>query len=381
MTKLVASDKPLAFYLHVPYCSRRCGYCDFNTYTNSEFETGIGQGSWLESVKQEIDLAAETLESAPEIDTVFFGGGTPTLLPASDLAAALDHLHQSFGLATNGEVTTESNPDSVNVEYLDALLAGGFTRISFGMQSASERILKLLDRTHQPGRSVEVAMQAKRAGFSHVNLDLIYGTPSETVTELRESVQAAISAGIDHLSAYALTIEEGTKLGKAKQLGKFPNTSEDDLAEKYEILDAELGAAGFNWYEISNWALPNGESRHNRHYWRSHNWWGIGPGAHSHISGTRFFNVKHPTEWTKRLRSGQLPWHESEVLTSEDLAIEKLMLRLRMREGLHASELDSQIAARLTDEGLFDSQQMQDGRAVLTLRGRLLADYVVRELT
>lgn len=381
MRQLNAAGRPLSFYIHVPYCSTRCGYCDFNTYTVEEFEPGFGRGSWLAAAELELEIARESLTGAPAAQTVFFGGGTPTLLPAAHLARALEAVGESFGLAAGGEVTTEANPDSVDTAYLRELRAAGFTRVAFGMQSTSARVLRLLDRTHTPGTALQAVAWAQAAGFEHINLDVIYGTPGETMAELRQTLTDAIATGVDHVSAYSLTIEPGTRLGAMNARGDFPSTDEDELAAKYELVDELLTSAGFEWYEISNWARPGGQCQHNLHYWRNDNWWGVGPGAHSHVAGVRFWNEKHPVTWQQSVQSGRPPWAGSEELDASAQELERVLLGVRLREGLPLAGFAQATLEQLAAEHLVDGEKLASGRLVLTRRGRLLADYVVRALT
>lgn len=301
------------FYLHVPYCATRCGYCDFNTYTASELRGSGGalasRDNYADTVVDEIRLARKVLGDDPRpVETVFVGGGTPTLLPAADLGRMLAAIREEFGLAPGAEITTEANPESVDPRYLDELLAGGFNRVSFGMQSARQHVLKILDRTHTPGRPEACVAEARAAGFEHVNLDLIYGTPGETDDDWRASLDAALGAGPDHVSAYALIVEEGTQLARRIRRGEVPMTDDDTHADRYLIADERLAAAGFTWYEVSNWATTDAaRCRHNELYWTGADWWGAGPGAHSHVGGVRWWNVKHPGAYAQALTEGRSP--------------------------------------------------------------------------
>ncbi|MEU9853360.1 radical SAM family heme chaperone HemW [Streptomyces sp. NPDC047974] len=384
-----AGERPLGFYLHVPYCATRCGYCDFNTYTASELRGAGGvlasRDNYAGQVVEEIRLARKVLGDDPRpVRTVFVGGGTPTLLAAGDLVRMLGAIRDEFGLADDAEVTTEANPESVNPEYLAELRAGGFNRISFGMQSARPHVLKVLDRTHTPGRPEECVAEARAAGFEHVNLDLIYGTPGESDDDWRASLDAAIGAGPDHVSAYALIVEEGTQLARRIRRGEVPMTDDDVHADRYLIADAAFEAAGYSWYEVSNWATSEaGRCLHNELYWRGADWWGAGPGAHSHVGGVRWWNVKHPGAYAAALGAGKSPGAGREVLAEEDRRVERILLELRLREGIELSVLKPAgraAAERALAEGLLDAEPYAAGRAVLTLRGRLLADAVVRDL-
>jgi putative oxygen-independent coproporphyrinogen III oxidase len=369
-------------YVHVPFCASRCGYCDFNTYTAAELGGGGSQSEYADTVSLEIRQARESFgDAAPVAETVFFGGGTPTLLPASDLVRILDVVRETFGLAPDAEVTTEANPESVDLDTLRALRAGGFTRVSFGMQSARPHVLAVLDRQHTPGRASEVVAMARAAGFEHVSVDLIYGTPGESDDDWRASLAAAIATGVDHVSAYSLIVEPGTRLAHRVDRGELSRPDDDVAADRYLIADEMLSAAGFTWYEVSNWARDDAaRSRHNLLYWTGGDWWGAGPGAHSHLAGVRWWNVKHPTTYAARLAAGESPAQGRETLTRSERRMEDVMLRLRLREGLPLDRLSPagrSEAERACIEGLL----VEDGEAVvLTRSGRLLADAVIRRL-
>ena len=369
---------PFGLYVHVPFCASRCGYCDFNTYTATELGSGVSQASFHEVLAAEVRFAARSLGAdCRPVDTVFIGGGTPTLLGAEALVSVLDVIRAEFGLAIDAEVTTEANPDSVDDAMLASLLAGGFTRMSFGMQSSSSAVLRILDRTHTAGASVEAARAASRVGFAHVNLDLIYGTPGESDDDLRRSLDDALSAGVDHVSAYSLIVEDGTPLARRVHRGELPAPDDDVLADRYAIVDSTLRAAGLDWYEVSNWARPGGECRHNLGYWHDDDWWGIGPGAHSHVDGVRWWNVKHPRTYAERLEAGLSPEEGREVLTTEQKHVERVMLGMRLAEGMAEAELPGDIVGELVGDGLVE---VAVGRVILTDRGRLLADGVIRRL-
>ncbi|WP_204047081.1 radical SAM family heme chaperone HemW [Microbispora siamensis] len=379
-------SRPFGFYVHVPFCATRCGYCDFNTYTAAELGPGAAQRDYAATAVEEIRLARRVLgDAAPPVETVFFGGGTPTLLPAADLVRILDAIGEEFGLRPDAEVTTEANPESVDETYLKELRAGGFTRVSFGMQSAGEHVLAVLDRRHTPGRPAEAVREARAAGFEHVNLDLIYGTPAESDDDWRASLEAALAARPDHVSAYSLIVEDGTRLAARIRRGELPMPDDDVAADRYLIAEEMLTAAGLSWYEISNWAAGDeARCRHNLLYWTGGDWWGAGPGAHSHVGGTRWWNVKHPAAYAARLAAGTSPAHAREVLSAEDRAVERVMLELRLDSGFPLADLAPQArtaCARALAEGLLEVEAFKAGRAVLTLRGRLLADAVVRDLT
>jgi oxygen-independent coproporphyrinogen-3 oxidase len=377
---------PFGLYVHVPFCATRCGYCDFNTYTSDELGPGASRAEYAATVVAELRRAAATLgPDLPTVSTVFVGGGTPTLLPDTDLAAVLGAVRDHFPVAPDVEVTTEANPESVTPASLARLRAAGFTRISLGMQSAAEHVLAVLDRRHTPGRAAEAAREAAGAGFEHVNLDLIYGTPGETDADWAASLDAVLAAPVDHVSAYALIVEDGTRLARRIARGELPMPDDDVLADRYEQADAVLQKAGFGWYEVSNWATsPAARCRHNELYWANANWWGAGPGAHSHVGGLRWWNVKHPAAYAARLAAGESPAQDAELLGDDDRALETVMLGLRLRDGLPLDRLSAAgraSAAAAVADGLLDPAAHAAGRAVLTDRGRLLADAVVRDLT
>jgi putative oxygen-independent coproporphyrinogen III oxidase len=418
------ADRPFGVYVHVPFCTVRCGYCDFNTYTASELGGGANQAQYATTALLEVDLAAKVLSDAGRapaaVSTVFFGGGTPTMLPAQDLARVLGGIKDAWGLAAAAEVTTEANPDSVTPESLRVLADAGFTRVSFGMQSAVPHVLATLERTHDPLRIPDVVRWARDAGLD-VSLDLIYGTPGESLDDWRTSVETALATGVDHVSAYALVVEPGTKMAAQVRRGEVKLPDEDDQAAKYELVDDLLTEAGLRWYEVSNWSRPGHECRHNIGYWRGDDWWGVGPGAHSYVSaptpvvalrqaqdppvetmvstsstgegrtpaGVRWWNVKHPRAYATRLEAGQSPGAGRELLTRAEAHLERVMLGVRLREGLDLGVLSD--AGRTAVAGLV-ARELLDGRAavgagggparaVLTRRGRLLADAVVRDLT
>jgi putative oxygen-independent coproporphyrinogen III oxidase len=376
-----------AVYVHVPFCASRCGYCDFNTYTAAELGPAVSRADYPELVLAELALARRVLADAPpsRVDTVFVGGGTPTLLRPADLGRIVAAIDETWGLAPDAELTTEANPESVEPATLRQLRAAGFTRISLGMQSTAAHVLALLDRRHSPGRAVAAAVEARAAGFEHVNLDLIYGTPGERAEDFAGSLRAAVGAGVDHVSAYSLIVEDGTRLAARMRRGELPYPDDDVAADRYLAADAALDAAGMAWYEVSNWAAgPAARCRHNLVYWTGGDWWGLGPGAHSHIGGVRWWNVKHPTRYAQRLAAGRSPAHGREVLGPAQRQMEDVMLRLRLASGVSLSTLDDNgrsAAATAVRDGLLDRAAHAAGRAVLTLRGRLLADAVIRELS
>jgi putative oxygen-independent coproporphyrinogen III oxidase len=377
-------SRPFGIYVHVPFCTVRCGYCDFNTYTADELgdRPGASRATYAEAAIAEVRLARRVLGDVDlPVSTVFFGGGTPTLLGAGDLASVLAAVAAEFGLVPGVEVTTEANPDSVAAWDLESLREAGFTRLSFGMQSAVDSVLATLDRTHDPLRVPAVVEWARAAGFDEVSLDLIYGTPGETLADWEVSVEAALGCRPDHVSAYSLIVEPGTALARRIARGELPMPDEDDLADKYVVADERLGAAGLRWYEVSNWARDDdSRCRHNELYWTGGHWWGVGPGAHSHVGGVRWWNVKHPAAYAGRLADGVSPAMARETLDAETRRVERVLLELRLRDGLPVSVLDTtgrRAVAELRERGLVE---LAAERLVLTRQGRLLADAVVRDL-
>ena len=399
-TTALAAARANAFgaYLHVPFCRVRCGYCDFNTYTPGELGAAASVPAYARAVEQEIDLAVEVLTRdggpLPELGTVFIGGGTPTMLDAPLLAGLLGRLVDAFAHPVPSsdahrpdapvEITTEANPDSVTPEGLAVLAAAGVTRISLGMQSAVPHVLATLDRTHDPAAVGRAVRWAREAGMQ-VSLDLIYGTPGESLSDWENSVRSALEHEPDHVSAYALIVEEGTRLAAQVRRGELPAPDPDDAADKYELADELLTGAGLGWYEVSNWARsPRTRCRHNLGYWSGASWWGLGPGAHSHVGGVRWWNVKHPGAYAQRLQRGLTPAAAREVLTEDQAYDETVLLGVRLADGLPLQTLRPEgrrAVAGLIVDGLIEHEAaLRDRRVVLSMRGRLLADVVVRRL-
>jgi putative oxygen-independent coproporphyrinogen III oxidase len=369
---------PFGIYLHVPFCITRCGYCDFNTYTPAELG-GVNPDAWLDALGRELELAAARLDG-PTVGTVFVGGGTPSLLGGPRVAKLLDMVRANFVLAPDVEITTEANPESAWPDFFAAILAAGYTRVSLGMQSVSPRVLGVLDRIHTPNRSAAAAREALDEGFEHVSLDLIYGTPGESDDDLLRSVDTAVETGVDHVSAYALVVEEGTALARRVRRGELAAPDDDVLAHRYELVDARLSAAGMAWYEVSNWSRPGGECRHNLGYWDGGQWWGAGPGAHGYVGATRWWNVKHPNAYAESLAGGSLPVAGFEQLDADAAHTEDVLLKTRLRQGLPLADLsyaERERAEAVVADGLLVPD---DERLVLSPRGRLLADAVVRTL-
>jgi oxygen-independent coproporphyrinogen-3 oxidase len=379
--------RTLGAYVHVPFCATRCGYCDFNTYTAQELQrdgTTVSTATYVDRVISEVTRQRTALgNNSQPLTSVFFGGGTPTLLGSSELVRALTSLKKEFGLLVNAEITTEVNPDSVNAHDLEILREGGFTRVSFGHQSSAPKVLQLLERTHTPGRTWEAVNWANEAGFEHISVDLIYGSPNETQAELELTLSEVIAADIDHVSAYSLIVEPGTKLAAQVARGEVNAPSDDVAASRYELIDQQLSSAGFEWYEVSNWAKPGGECKHNLNYWHNQDWIGIGPGAHAHINGLRTWMIKHPAAWAAQVDQNEEPIDGSEVLSATEIANENIMLGLRLRDGIELATLSSagiEQANEAVTQGLLYSDLFTLGRVVLTPKGRLLADGLVSRL-
>ena len=365
-------------YVHVPFCATRCGYCDFNTYTASELGDSTPD-RWLAALRTELASAADQVGGVG-VDTVFIGGGTPSLLGATRLAAVLDAIRDNFALATAAEITTEANPESTSPEFFARIRAAGYTRLSLGMQSTSTRVLSVLDRTHTPGRAIAAVGEAHAAGFRHVNIDLIYGTPGESDDDLLASVDAALGAGVDHVSAYALVVEDGTALARRVRRGELARPDDDVMARRYELIDRRLSGAGLGWYEVSNWSVPGGECRHNLGYWNGGQWWGAGPGAHGFVGDTRWWNIKPPGAYAEQLGRGDGAVGGFERLDGAARHLEDVMLGIRLRSGLAIAALtDTELDRAVRAVG--DGTLVRCGqRLTLSDRGRLLADAVVRDL-
>lgn len=375
----------LSFYVHIPYCIKRCGYCDFNTYTPSELREGASletvSGDYIDAVLREIEVARSVHSGV--VPTIFFGGGTPSLLPPTDLGRVISAIREKWEVTADCEITLEANPDSVDAAKLSELREAGFNRISFGMQSAQPHVLKVLDRTHNPENISRVVSAARSAGFSSISLDLIYGTPGESLEDWKSSVVSALELPIDHLSAYALIVEIGTKLAAQIKRGELSMPDDDLMADMYLLVDQLCDEAGFSWYELSNWSKPGHESRHNLAYWLNANWWGLGPGAHSHLDGIRWWNTKHPTVYKEKLFAGESAIQDREILTPMQMRDEGIMLSIRLREGFPLTSLsESQCKAisQYSQSGHLDDQAWNDGRLQLTPSGRLIVDRIVREL-
>ena len=376
----------LAFYVHIPYCVRRCGYCDFNTYTPGELsitnDFSVTSRSYIDLLLREIEYARE-ISTATVVPSIFFGGGTPTLMESKDLGRVIASIGSHFELAEDAEITTEANPDTVTKEKLHDLRAAGFNRISFGMQSAVPHVLAALDRTHNPENVLKATTWAREVGFDEVSVDLIYGTAGESISDWETTLDTALSLPITHISAYALIVESGTKLGAQVKRGEVVMPDDDQTADKYLMADEKFTAAGFDWYELSNWSKPGSECRHNIAYWNGDNWWGAGAGAHSHIDGRRFWNVKHPAAYTQKVIESGNPMQEQEILTADEARSEEIMLQIRLATGIPLSSLSPNEQRSLPSflaDGYLLGPAWEGGSVILSRTGRLIADRIVREI-
>jgi len=377
----------LAFYIHIPYCIKRCGYCDFNTYTPSELQITTGlkniTNSYTTLLITEIKSARKQVGERAVVPSIFFGGGTPSLMEAEDIKSIISTIGSEFDLAGDIEITLESNPDTVDKDKLEKFYQAGINRISFGMQSAVPHVLATLDRTHNPDNLYQVTKWASEVGFKEISVDLIYGTPGESKSDWQKSIDTVLSLPITHISAYALIIEEGTKLAAQIKRGEVDQVDDDLTAEKYLMADNAFTKFGFNWYELSNWSKVNSESKHNLAYWLGKNWWGAGPGAHSHLNGKRFWNVKHPNLYKQKIDANESPVADSEDLKELQIESERLMLSIRLPSGVEKNTLNEQQISDLSgyvESGHLDKGDWDNGRATLTLNGRLIADRIVREI-
>lgn len=377
----------LAFYIHIPYCIKRCGYCDFNTYTPAELKIteGLAQisSSYIDLLVLEIEMARVQVGQNADVPSIFFGGGTPSLMSPADIGRVISTIKSKFNLLANAEITMECNPDTVTKESLAAFRAVGVNRVSFGMQSAVKDVLATLDRTHKPENLLQVTTWAKEVGFFEISVDLIYGTPGESMADWQASITAALALPITHISAYALIIEAGTKLAAQVKRGEIAQVDDDLTAEKYLVADKAFTAAGFEWYELSNWAKSGSFSKHNLAYWLGENWWGAGPGAHSHMDGKRFWNVKHPNLYKEKVLANLSPVADSEVLEEFQIESERLMLSLRLPSGVDKQSLNELQLSELSnfvESGHLDQANWNQGRATLTLDGRLIADRILRQI-
>lgn len=325
------ADPGFGVYVHIPFCRRRCDYCDFNTYEGQE---GL-HGAYVDALVGVIGRCGPESRSAT---SVFFGGGTPTLLPAAELARTLHAITQRVGVTPGAEVTIEANPETVDEARFAALREAGFNRVSIGIQSLVPEVLARLGRTHSPELALEAIGAARRAGFEDVNADLIYGSPWESAADWSTSLEGVVAAGPDHISAYALTVEEGTPLHTLVASGRAPDVDPDTQAERYELASEALSAAGYERYEVSNWAKPLHASQHNVLYWCAGEYLGLGAGAHGHSGGRRYWNERLPREFIARVTAGGSTESGSERLDDDTRAGEAMMLGLRLASGVQLAE-------------------------------------------
>ena len=375
----------LAFYIHIPYCVKRCGYCDFNTYTPAELQIQssleVISNDYIDLLVQEITKSAEVSE-AKFVPSIFFGGGTPTLMQPSDLGRVIAAIKSHYTLTDDCEITIGANPDTVSLAMLSQLLEVGFNRISFGMQSALPHVLAVLDRTHNPDNVEKAVLAARSAGFKEVSVDLIYGTPGESMEDWELTLDTALALPVTHISAYALIVEDGTKLAARVKRGEIVIPDDDETADKYILADNKFRSAGLDWYELSNWSKPGSECKHNLFYWYGENWWGAGPGAHSHINGRRWWNVKHPATYKEKILSTGDPTQDSEILSAIEREEERLLLNIRLPRGIQRASLNAEQLAKLlpfVESGHLSKELWEAGQVTLTQNGRLLADKIVRD--
>jgi putative oxygen-independent coproporphyrinogen III oxidase len=365
------SGERAGLYIHVPFCLTRCGYCDFNTYAGLDHL----RAPYLEGVTRESGLVAGQWRDA-EFVSIFLGGGTPTMLASDQIVCLLGRLRERFRITPDAEITSEANPDTVDGRSLSALPLGGVTRLSIGAQSFDPAVLVALERIHQPDAVRSAFRAARDAGFDNVNLDLIYGGDGEALASWRRTLEETIALGPDHVSAYALTIEPATTLGRKVAGGLVPPPDPDLQADMYDLACRLLRAADYEHYEVSNWAKPGGRCTHNLGYWEGRPYLGLGAGAHSYRHGRRWWNVRPPLQYLERVSSGALPIGGEETLTADERRMERLLLGLRTTAGISVAEA-SRDPIDLVREGLLHSH---DGRLMATDMGMFLANDLVIEV-
>ncbi len=380
-TNLLRPQKPPSdtfhAYVHIPFCTVRCGYCDFNTYTQQEMP-GVAMADFHHALVDEIKFAKQVLAKSdlpqPALASIFFGGGTPSLFSPGQISLILEQLGQDFGLSPDCEVTLEANPESTTKELLEGLREAGVNRISIGVQSYDQAVLDVLDRQHNAALIQRAVSAASALGFV-TSVDLIFGAPGETLDSWKQTVDRALELETDHVSAYSLIVEEGTKLAKKISRGELAAVDEDLNADKYSWAAQQFGNAGLVWYEISNFGQV---AKHNLAYWQSKNWWGFGPGAHSHIDGNRFWNQKHPARYQQSLQEGS-PAAGIEQLSKRQQLEEELMLGLRTKFGV-SRELPRELGIdpeKIAKQLALGTLTLIDDRIVPTDAGRLLVDRLV----
>ena len=366
MSREVGVGGPFGVYVHIPFCASRCDYCDFATWTDRDRLIDAYVSACV------TDIERRRAEGMPAATSVFFGGGTPSLIPAAQLARILGAIERTGG----AEVTVECNPDSVDAEKFAVYGAAGVNRLSFGVQSMVPHVLLALGRTHDPANVLRAVELARDAGFTRLSVDLIYGTPGESAGDWQRSLDGALALGVDHVSAYALTVEPATALGRQVANGA-PAPDDDVQADAYARADTVLTAAGLEWYEVSNWARPGEECRHNELYWNEGEYAGIGCAAHGHTGGRRWWNVRTPERYIAAVEAGASPGAGAEELDAATRAEEAFSLALRTRAGAEVAAPAAAVAADLAAEGILE---LAGSRAVLTRHGRLLASDVTARL-
>jgi oxygen-independent coproporphyrinogen-3 oxidase len=393
---MLSNASPLSLYLHVPFCTTKCTYCAFNTYTH--LETLIP--AFVEALGHEIEILAQGSAERLQVGTIFFGGGTPTLLTPEQFEQILNIIRDQFDLAPDAEISTEANPNDLTLEYLTALRQLGINRISIGMQSANEQELRLFARRHDYAVVQNVMPLVRKAGFDNVNLDLIYGVPNQTLETWRETLEAAIAFSPEHLSLYALGLEEGTPLLDWVEEGRVPTPDDDLAADMYDLATELLGAAGYEQYEISNWCKPGRECQHNLQYWHNLPYAGVGPGAHGFAGGVRYATILSPQRYIKAIDTAwkaQLPYQFPHtpatidaVTVDHDAEIsETLIMGLRLtQEGIKRDIFEARFGVDLLElhgevlhkyQG-YDLVEYDPQRVRLTSKGRLLSNMIFREL-
>ena len=371
-------SEPRAAYIHVPFCAHRCGYCDFTLVARKDH--------LIEDYLVALELELKSLEVPREIDTLFFGGGTPTHLSAPQLRKLCELAKAWFRLAGDGEFSVEANPAGFDADKVDVLAEAGVNRISLGAQSFRSELLRVLERDHRPDEIAEV-VERVRTRIRNISLDLIFGVPGQDPDEWRADLKSVVELSPTHISTYGLTFEKGTTFWSRRRAGSLLPVADEDEREMYEAAMTDLPAAGYRQYEISNFARPGFECRHNRVYWNGQPYFGFGPGAASYVGGTRRTNHRSVTNWLKRVLCGESGVAESETLSPENRAREAIMLGLRQtagiereafadRFGISLHELAGTEIERFAEQGLLDCDR---GRVRLTRAGRMVADTVVAE--
>ena len=385
-------SRPEGLYVHIPFCATKCPYCDFNTYAG--IETIVGP--YLAALRSEVELWGEVL-GGPRLETVFFGGGTPSYLPAGSLDMLLEAIGGAFDLVDDAEITAEANPDDLGEEKLASMLEAGINRLSIGVQSLDDGLLGVLGRRHSAREAIDAFRAARDTGFDNVSIDLMYGLPEQTPEQWGATLATALDLRPSHISMYCLTLEEGTPMERDAAAGRIPAPDGDLAADMYLAAEVKTAEAGFRHYEISNWAIPGRESRHNLLYWRNRPFLGVGPGAHSYLDGHRFHNIRSPREYIRRMtpgephpQPGERPFDSIPVVEAAEPVerllemSETMMMGLRLDTGVDQGQFAErfgeppayvygEVIDELADDGLLETA---GGSFVLTPRGRLLGNEV-----